>query len=278
MKNKALEAYHLNFHQTFAPETESISRILSLANCDLGFLTKEEISAQTTIPTGKSSGKVEPHIYYAAAMNLITFTKDSGKYKLELTDIGRVVLLEDPYLIENLTILLLHTLLVDKYSPATLWSFLFNEFFPQVLKSFNSSQIQSIVTRKFESNVNLSPFRTCYTSDLSFGSLRLLRIENQVYFLNPHKLKKEFLYVYSFVLLNKWENILSAQTEITIDEAINTLNFGKAYLWDETQIRDALDLMQDEGLIKINGQLSPITIIKNQNSEHCLINLYSLLI
>lgn len=58
---------NLNFHQTFPPTTDGISRLLSVADRG-GAYTKEEISQMTGIPTGKSSGKVEPYIRYAVYM------------------------------------------------------------------------------------------------------------------------------------------------------------------------------------------------------------------
>lgn len=278
MSKEELARYQLNFHQSFAPEIEAISRIVSLADSDAGFLTKEEISEQTMIPTGKSSGKVEPHIYYAAAMRLIIFRKVDNKYECKLTPLGKVVVLEDPYLVENISKLILHAFLADKHSPATLWSYLFNEFIPKVMPNFNNEIIQNAIERQFPSNVNLTPFRTCYSSDLSLGDLGLIRLEDKNYETKPHRVSKENVYVYGYVLLEKWEEILIGRSEITFDEITDALYFGKPFLWGEQQLRDGLDLMQDVGLIKVNAQLSPITIIKNQNSSFCLEKMYSLLI
>ena len=61
---------NLNFHQTFKPERQYISGLLSEIECCNG-LDIQEISNQTGIPTGKSSGKVEPTISYAEYMGLI---------------------------------------------------------------------------------------------------------------------------------------------------------------------------------------------------------------
>lgn len=193
-----VQPYYLDFHMKFTPEREYISRILSFANKNSGSYTKEEISEQTAIPTGKVSGKVEPHIYYAAAMGLVTFEKGAGKYKIELTKLGEIVLLEDPYLLENVSQLLLHGLLVDSSSPATLWSYMFNEFFPKVNESFTHDQVTKAVERNFEKKVNMSPFRTCYTSELSFESLNLLEIEDNSYSIKPHRMKKSF-YMYMLI-------------------------------------------------------------------------------
>jgi hypothetical protein len=278
MSNKDLVTYQLNFHQSFAPELEAISRIVSLADSDAGFLTKEEISEKTMIPTGKSSGKVEPHIYYAAAMRLISFEKVDKKYECKLTSLGRQVLLEDPYLVENTSKLLLHAFLADKYSAATLWSYLFTEFIPKVMPNFNDELIQNAIERRFSSNVNLTPFRTCYNSDLSLGEIGLIKLEDKGYEVEPHRISRENMYLYGYLLLIKWEEILADRSEITFNEITDILFFGKPFLWRERQLSDALDLMQDAGLIKVNAQLSPITIIKNQNSSYCLDKMYSLLI
>ena len=60
------ENENFNFHQTFQPEPEYISSILNLAR-DEEVLTVKEISTVTGIPTGESSGKVEPKILYASS-------------------------------------------------------------------------------------------------------------------------------------------------------------------------------------------------------------------
>ncbi|MGI6543516.1 MAG: hypothetical protein ACOX44_10730 [Limnochordia bacterium] len=60
MKNKPL-----TFHETFPPEREHIGQLLLLADT-MNYMNKEDISRVTGIPTGKSSGKVSPHIIYAS--------------------------------------------------------------------------------------------------------------------------------------------------------------------------------------------------------------------
>ena len=61
---------NLNFHQTFPPNLEYLSRLLEITDMT-DDLTKEEISEITGIPTGKSSGKVEPHVEYGIYMGLL---------------------------------------------------------------------------------------------------------------------------------------------------------------------------------------------------------------
>ena len=98
MDNK--EKVNLNFHESFNPDFEYISKIVQIAdNCE--GLTKEEISELTGIPTGASSGKVEPHINYAKFMNLIEFKKESSRYYIYSTSLGKVIENEDLYYLEN---------------------------------------------------------------------------------------------------------------------------------------------------------------------------------
>ncbi|MCJ8343045.1 MAG: hypothetical protein MJH09_09410, partial [Cetobacterium sp.] len=94
---------NLNFHQALSFSKDYLAKILKISDGS-SFLTKEEISEITGIPTGKSSGKVVPHIYYGLYMGLITFSYENKRYNLNRTSLGNLILKEDSYLTENLTI------------------------------------------------------------------------------------------------------------------------------------------------------------------------------
>ncbi len=85
---------NLNFHLTFRPERQYISSLLgSIDSCD--GVDIQEISATTGIPTGKSSGKVEPTIRYTEYMGLLKKQKADGKYTFLYTPLGQCVADED---------------------------------------------------------------------------------------------------------------------------------------------------------------------------------------
>lgn len=63
---------NVNFAQTFKPEKQYISAILKLATKNEP-MTAKQISLETGIPSGESSGKVVPHIEYAKYMGLIDY-------------------------------------------------------------------------------------------------------------------------------------------------------------------------------------------------------------
>jgi hypothetical protein len=64
---------------------------------------KMQISDATGIPTGKSTGKVEPMIHYARGMGLVVAESERGIWCLHTTALGKVVTREDSFLGEAAT-------------------------------------------------------------------------------------------------------------------------------------------------------------------------------
>ena len=78
----------INFHNTFPPDVNYLSRLLSYA--DGVVRSPDTISQMTGIPQGKSTGKVNPHLYYLMLMGLLQ------EDRATLTPLGRLVRSEDP--------------------------------------------------------------------------------------------------------------------------------------------------------------------------------------
>ncbi|MFD1861478.1 DUF4007 family protein [Planococcus chinensis] len=271
--------YQLNFHQTFAPETEALAQLLRVASSNHEYLSKEELSSLTMIPTGEKSGKVVPHIYYSKAMGLVDFDKKDNKYSLSLTALGDVIYQEDPFLTEDLSKIICHYEMSNKYAPTLLWSYLFNQYIPVSGDAFSQNSFSNAVTREFDSSkVNLSPLRSFYTAERSFASLNFLSIENDEFIISAHPINRVYRFVYAYFLLKNWEIHLPTQSEITFTELTDTLGFGNPFVWNEHTVMEVLELLQDQGVIVVNRQLSPITIIKQVSSDYCLSKLYNFLI
>ena len=81
-------------------------------------MSAREISDETGIPQGESSGKVVPHLKYAAYMGLI----ESDISAPTLTMLGKTVLEQDGYCREELTQWIMHSNLCSRIG-APLWSF-----------------------------------------------------------------------------------------------------------------------------------------------------------
>jgi Protein of unknown function (DUF4007) len=270
-------SYNLNFHQTFSPEKDAISQLLKLSRETNKFLTKEEISQMTTIPTGVSSGKVVPNIYYANLMGLINIETKGKGFRLFPTSLGNTVSIEDPYIVESVTLWACHYNLVSKQSRALLWSYIFNDITHQLGTTISKDVLTGIVNKRFEVDVNLTPFRTGYLKGI-FSPLNIIREEGKNYIFTPHKIEPSLKYLYAYQLINSWETILTDRTEITINDVQDKLHYGNPYLWEEKQILNILELLQDERIIIINRQLKPLTIVRQESSQELLSKIYSLLI
>ena len=135
----------IKFHETFQPEAGYLAKILELASNNYSG-SKFEISEKTGIPTGKQKGKVEPHIKYAAFMGLLSYACEKGKYQISLTDLGREVYVQDPYLHETLTKWLCHYGISRKEYGAPQWSFLIHDGNLGFIQGISPERIMSQVT------------------------------------------------------------------------------------------------------------------------------------
>ena len=122
---------NINFALTFKPEKQYIGCLLKIAERAQPMSTKQ-ISLETGIPMGTSSGKVVPHIDYCKFMGLIDYERiDSNTYQLSLTPLGEVVLDEDPGIKEELSLILLHSMLVRNIEGAPIWDEMYHKIFPK---------------------------------------------------------------------------------------------------------------------------------------------------
>lgn len=270
-------SYNLNFHQSFPPERDAIAQLLQLSIQNNEFLTKEEISQITTIPTGESSGKVVPNIIYGEQMGLFNVENKGGKFRISPTLIGEVINSEDPYFLEPITLWGCHFNLADNDSKSLLWSYVFNVIV-QLGESIEKEAFSNIVNKRFNAKVNLTPLRSCYLNNRSFATLGIIIDEGSNYLFVKHKIEPSFKFLYAFQFLNSWEKHFKDRTEITFDEITEKLYFGNPYLWGDQDVLNLLELLQDERIVVLNRQLSPLTVVRQEYSNNLLKQVYSLLI
>lgn len=270
---------NLSFHETFAPERGCLARLLELAS-DMSPMTKEEISQATGIPTGANSGKVEPHIKYAEFMGLICDDKSRGLHRLARTALGEFVYRSDPFLSEPLSQLVCHVGICRKRGGADLWHYLFCRAARYLGLVMPSEQLESVVCREFGVNrVNMSPLRTCYTRDKCFGALSLLSVDDSGHWcLRPHRYRSELRYAYAYHLLSLWDQESPELAEVPLDIVIESWHWALPYLWDATTAVDTLDKLSDLGILSLNRQLSPITVVRAADESAVLEHLYRLLV
>lgn len=270
---------NLNFHQTFKPERNYISSILTDGEFCSG-MTVQEIAEQTGIPTGKSSGKVEPTLTYCEFMNLISKEKANGVYRIELTSMGKCIRSEDIGLSEKLTMLLCHCMMVRRVKGAGLWSYIFHEIFPKYTNIVEKTLFEKEIEMRFGSNVKMGPFHGTY-EDL-FSALNVLNISSDRISITSMGYDREFVYLYAYVLFVYWDewyekvqgSDVVSKEEIT-SKQLKEIGFRFAFGWSEKEEYDVLEHLSDQNLIRMNRQLSPYTIRRLTDEESLIGKLYS---
>ncbi len=265
---------NLNFHQTFKPERQYISSILNVANGTQPVSVKE-ISACTGIPNGQSSGKVEPHIIYSNYMGLIDYEKKDGLIYLRRTNLGEIVFLEDPGLQENLSILLCHCMMLRENNGADVWSIVLKKILPMYKSGIKKDILLKELEKVFEGKINkknFAPFIGSYED--MFSVTNILEVETDTIKVNTAQYDKEFIFLYAYVLWEYWEELFPNQEEISSVQ-LEDVKFGKAFGWDMQTEYVVLEHLSDKGLIRMNRQLMPYTVLKLVDKNTLAKRLYS---
>lgn len=279
--NEVNRQTNINFHNTFCPDLQYISRILQIAD-RYEYLSKEDIFEITGIPTGKSSGKVEPHIQYCKYMGLITYDKEKGKYLLKKTELGEIILQEDRYLEEDISKYLCNYFLTSKYIGAPMWFEMFRKIPIIYGDKISVGVVVNHISKIFNitSKLRLGAFNGTYIKEQSLASLKLIEIDdnNKYYNFKNKKYMNDLLYVYIYTLTKELTLIDKNRSEFTINEILEDILWHKAFNFDEHEALNVLEILESKNFIKINKQLTPITIILNNRENIFLKKLYSLLI
>lgn len=266
----------VEFHKTFQPQDSYISKIMELA-CNEYSGTKEEISSLTGIPTGKTSGKVIPHIRYAAFMGFIDYQKNGSVYTLSLTPLGKIVVREDKYLLENVTRLIAHYFITDPENGALIWSFIYRSLPYRIDDSISDSLINSKFSEAFQHDGkdNLNVVKRSYMEGF-WQKLRLINWDSELC-LNGQIYNEEYKYLYAYTLLKDWEKYRSNERELTVIQLSDELCWSKRLGFDDTETMNVLDELAAEGIISVNKQLHPCTIVRSECSDNFIDKLYDLL-
>ena len=270
-----VQAININFHQTFKPEKQYISAIVEIAADGAKSFSVKDISYLTGIPNGQCSGKVEPHIYYANYMGLINFEKKDGNYCLSRTMLGESVCIEDLGLQESLTILICHCMMLRAVSGAPLWAKIFKTIFPKYKNGIKKEMLLKELEIMFDGKVNtknIAPFYGSY--DSFFSSLELLHDDGESIKITSLSYNKEYIYVYAYILITYWDELFLDQDEITSNQ-LDELFFGNVFGWNKQEEYEVLEQLSDYGIIRMNRQLMPYTILKLTSKDELIAKLYS---
>lgn len=273
--HKTYNRLPLTFHNTFAPEVPYLSKIMGFA-AGRGQGNKNDISEATGIPTGTSSGKVEPTINYAQGMGLIQVERmrNSG-FVLSLTDLGEEVFEQDRYLKEDITQWLLHLMFCRREGGAEAWYKVFAEGDLPLGKRFSSEDISKYLHTKKE---NVSPLWRMYSNESGFTLCRVLEEESGFWVRGVAPESSDYFYAYAYFLLFLWEEHFPKDQQVAISgfeattKAFSTLGF------QEGEANVLIDWMASSGFVKIDRLTGEPLLLKLAGANKVIKSLYDNLV
>jgi hypothetical protein len=261
----------VNFHQTFIPERQYISSLLHfVATGQTG--TDQDISEQTGIPVGKSSGKVPSIISYCSGMGLIEVQKmaGSGVKAFSFTPFGRAVLLEDSTLSEELSQWIAHLHLCRQNGGAEIWYHTFNKGYDVLGLEFTEQDLTDFLDRNCgkRNKSPIGPLIRTYEEPAAFQIANVLTRQNgNLLKRSPAPLLSGFRNGYSALLLSLWEDNFSDHRQVTTTDLESTVHWQNIGGWNQRQNETILDMLQDAGAIKIDKQMKPWVLSRLTNAK-----------
>jgi hypothetical protein len=259
-----------NFHKTFIPERQYINAILKFSASG-GVGNYQEISSQTYIPMGKSSGKVPAIMDYCKGMGLIDLSSSYNKSikQPKLTTLGRTVLLNDPFLKEDVTQWIAHFNLCDPISGADVWYYCFFEGHRELGKSFSMEDINKYLSRIYKINkTNLvGPLIRMYQDDSSFNKCNVLQQKNDLIFRRIAPMSNDFSLAYGAWILELMKKYFPNHNQVSITELEEMTGWRSISGWDYSETEIVLELIQRKELLEIDRTMKPwlLRALKDNN-------------
>ena len=275
MTQRSIQGLPPSFHETFAPDRRHVATLLKLAMDAYGG-NVEAISAETGIPTGKSSGKVVPHLKYAQAMGLIEFEFASGIYALQASALGRAVFAADPLLHEPMTQVLMHLMLTRAIGGASVWHVLFGN---SRLALGKTCSIEAATTFLAQAFANVSavpgPLFTTYREDASLARTGMLATAKGTLTRGSLPMREENYWCYAYVWLQSWERSAGGIQQLPLSELEERCGFVEISGWSDRGFDDFLAWASAQRIIRVDRQTGAPLVMKTKCSDELIEQLYS---
>ena len=282
----------LSFPQTFLPDRDLLARLLGFA-AQNGTGSKEAISAETGIPTGKSTGKVEPMIHYSKGMGLVTAEKSGGDWLLGLTALGRLVSAQDAALGEPVTLWLLHLLLCRRCGlakpasgTADAWFVLFGEGAFRLGKRFTLADYLAVLQERHGAKACLKGLSSLvlrsYFEPRAFGGIVAMQEEShdgeRIFVRQSAPFQGDYFPAYTVYLYLLWDELFADRTQLAFDEFTEQTRFLALTGWEEAQTAVWLDWMATHGRVQLDRHTGKPVLLRLQRTEQVVATLYDGLI
>lgn len=264
-----------NFHRTFIPERQYLGALLKYA-AEEGLYDLQAIADSTNIPTGTSSGKALPTADYCRAMHLVVLNKNDGKERLELTTLGRTILLEDKFFMEPLTQWISHLFLCNQKDGAETWYQLFWNGFEILGECFEEEFLFKWICPILNVSdlKSLSPIFRMYSDDSSFAKCGAIQQHGSRYVRKKAPVEEAFAIGYAAWLVEAIEANGRHGAQVTVDELENFCGFRSITGWTLAESQQVLGLLEQKGLFSIDRHMRPWIVCNKQTAEELWKRLY----
>jgi hypothetical protein len=271
------------------PERRLLAQLLPFAAAN-GSGDKVAIGARTNIPTGNSTGKVEPIIHYAVGMGLVTSIKISGGWQLGLTALGHVILDEDPFLSERQTLWLMHLMLCRRLTSSSStggiadpWFALFAAGGFRLGMQFRQQDFADFLVERHGDAGYLKSLAgivvRSYLEDSCLGDIGVLQEitvnDEKILERQPAPVDKSFFPVYAAYLYLIWDELFSNENQVSLDGFASHSRCFVVLGWDEAMIACWLDWMADTGLLQIDRYTGAPILLRLKSTMQVISTIYS---
>ena len=247
-----------NFHQTFKPERSYLSALLRYAAAGKAG-TLNDISQHTGIPTGSSSGKVQPTIDYCAGMGLLRSKKTNNAYTFSLTPFGRVVLKEDPLLSEPVTQWLAHLQLCHPKTGADLWYNIFVEGAEILGMDFSCQTLEQYLRTVYTTTARnpIGPVIRTYEDEAAFKGAGVLTESNDQIHRSAAPHSMESRRGYAAWLAQLLADFFPDPRNIPLTAWENACGWKRATGWHPSTAADMLADAEQLGVLTVDRHMQP---------------------
>lgn len=275
-KKHKYERLSLSFHQTFVPERRYLSTLLKFV-VEPKEVNLDEVADATGIPTGESSGKVEPTLNYAKGMGLLEISRsDVSRWRLQMTPFGANVYKEDPYMSEGFTQWLLHLQLCRRKGGAEAWYAVFAEGNLALGKIFSDDDLKSFLISRYGKRSNIvGPLVRMYTSEASFSACGALNAEDGLNRRNAAPCEFTHFPGYGYIFFSLWDVFNQVEQQICLEDFERESRFFATAGWGWQQINRFIDHLADERFLKVDRQTGNALLLRMCSTDSLLKNIYT---
>ncbi len=266
-----------NFHKTFKPERQYINAMLRFAAAGQSG-DAQYIASSTGIPTGTSSGKVPAILEYCRAMGLIRLKgpERSPVKEPELTNFGRVVLLEDPFLKCSISQWVAHFNMCSPLNGADVW---YQTFFigAQTLRgNFRRETLESHLRLIYGTTKSglIGPLVGMYEDEASFKLCGTLSESNGVIIRKAAPIADELGRGYGAWLLQIIADHFPKQHQISVTDLDKVAGLKTIPGWSISSLIAVLDLLGRKALVTVDRHMEPWLIQPKQAVNEAWRNIY----